>query len=80
LLQQHRQLDVTAHRILEVNPKHALIRRLAERVGESGAGEELEAAARLLLDQARILEGVPLPDPSGFARRLSELVAKGLSV
>jgi molecular chaperone HtpG len=78
LLQQHRQLDVAAHRILEVNPKHALIRRLAERVGESGAGVELEAAARLLLDQARILEGVPLPDPSGFARRLSDLVAKGL--
>ncbi len=78
LLQQHRQLDVTAHRILEVNPKHALIRRLAERVGETGAGDDLEAAAHLLLDQARILEGVPLPDPSGFARRLSELVAKGL--
>ncbi len=78
LLQQHRQLDATAHRILEVNPKHALIRRLAARVGDAGAGEELEAAAHLLLDQARILEGVPLPDPSAFSRRLSDLVAKGL--
>ena len=79
LLKQHRQLDQASHRILEVNPRHALVRRLAERVGESGAAAELEDAARLLLDQARILEGEALPDPAGFARRLSEAIARGLS-
>jgi len=79
ILKQHGQLDKAAHRILEVNPKHPLIRRLAERVGESGSGEDLEAAARLLLDQARILEGEPLADPASFARRLSEMMARGLA-
>ncbi len=79
ILKQHGQLDAAAHRILEVNPKHPLIRRLSERVGESGAGEDLEAAARLLLDQARILEGEPLADPAGFAKRMSEMMARGLS-
>jgi molecular chaperone HtpG len=79
ILKQHGQLDKAAHRILEVNPKHSLIRRLAERVGESGAGEDMEVAARLLLDQARILEGEPLADPAGFARRLSEMMARGLA-
>jgi molecular chaperone HtpG len=79
LLKQHRQLDQASHRILEVNPRHALVRRLAERVGESGAAAELEDAARLLLDQARILEGEALPDPAGFARRLSEAMTRGLA-
>jgi molecular chaperone HtpG len=79
LLKQHRQLDATAHRILEVNPAHPLIRHLAARVGESGAGEDLEAAARLLLDQARILEGEPLADPAGFAKRLSDMMARALA-
>ncbi len=79
ILKQHRQLDAVSHRILEINPKHPLIRRLAERIGASGAGAELESAARLLLDQARILEGEPLPDPAAFAKRLSDLVAKGLA-
>ena len=79
ILKQHGQLNAAAHRILEVNPKHPLIRRLAERVGESGAGEDLEAAARLLLDQARILEGEPLADPAGFAKRMSEMMARSLS-
>ena len=79
LLKQHRQLDQSTRRILEVNPKHPLIRRLAERVGTDGAGAAVEEAARLLLDQARILEGEDLPDPAGFARRMSEMMEKGLA-
>ena len=86
LLKQHHQIDQASRRILEINPRHALIRRLVAELGTRGAGASdgadgeaspLEEAARLLLDQARILEGEPLPDPSAFARRLSRLVARG---
>jgi len=80
LLKQHRQLDAEAKRILEINPKSALVERLAARVGQDGASEQLGEFAWLLLDQARILEGEPLPDPSAFARRLSMLLEKGLVV
>jgi molecular chaperone HtpG len=81
LLKQHRQIDSTSQRILEVNPGHALIGRLAERVAAPGSGSnsDLEDAARLLLDQALIMEGEPLPEPGAFARRLSRLVAQGLA-
>ncbi|MFQ6016837.1 MAG: molecular chaperone HtpG [Kiloniellaceae bacterium] len=92
LLKQHRQIDQFAKRILEINPRHPLIRALAERLGAPGAagtdagnaaeyeaGAPLEDAARLLLDQARIVEGEPLPDPTGFARRLSTLLERGLA-
>jgi molecular chaperone HtpG len=36
-------------------------------------------AAWLLLDQARIVEGETPSDPAAFARRMSQLVAKGLA-
>ena len=84
MLRQHRQLgeDGLTPRILEINPNHALIRRMAARAaagGGEGADEaELEDAAWLLLDQARIVEGNPLPDPNAFAQRLTAFMTKGL--
>jgi molecular chaperone HtpG len=65
-------------RILEINPKHKLIARLAERAGEDGAADRLEDVAWLLFDQARLLEGEALPDPAAFATRMSAALEKGL--
>lgn len=79
ILKQHKQLDTSAKRVLEINPKHSLVKALANRIGQEGSGGELEDVAGLLLDQARILEGESLPDPVAFARRLSNLVEKGLT-
>src|SRR5713101_5991065 len=78
LLKQHRQLDATSKRILELNPRHKLIERLAATVGDTGASDQLSEFAWLLLDQARILEGEQLPDPPAFARRLAALLERGL--
>ncbi len=78
LLKQHRQLDIAAKRILELNPRHKLIERLAATVGESGASDQIGEFAWLLLDQARIVEGEQLPDPPAFARRLAQLLERGL--
>ncbi len=77
ILRQHRQLDpaMATPRILEINPKHPVIRGLAER---ARAGD-VSDAAHLLLDQARIVEGEPVVDPAAFARRLSAVMASGLS-
>ncbi len=79
ILKQHHQIDRSSQRILEVNPGHRLIRCLADQVEAGGSGGELEEAARLLLDQALIMEGEPPPDPAAFTRRLSDLVARGLA-
>jgi molecular chaperone HtpG len=64
-------------RVLEINPKHALIKALAERAAGDGAG--VDDAAHLLLDQARILEGEPPADPVTFAQRLTAVMGKGLA-
>jgi molecular chaperone HtpG len=84
LLRQHRQIDTTAKRILEINPRHPLVQRLTAWAGQAG-GEGTEAAgmeemAYLLLDQARIVEGETVPDPAAFSRRLSHALQRGLSM
>ncbi|MBW8728174.1 MAG: molecular chaperone HtpG [Inquilinus limosus] len=77
LLKQHRRVDSSSKRILEVNPGHPLIRRLAERAAAQDPA--LEDCAFLLLDQARIIEGEPLPDPVAFSRRLADALVRGLA-
>jgi molecular chaperone HtpG len=52
---------------------------LAKSAGQPGAADRLTDSAELLLDQARIVEGEPLPDPAAFARRLSAVMAKGVA-
>jgi molecular chaperone HtpG len=79
LLRQHKQLDAESTRVLEVNPKHPLIRRLAERAAAGDGAQDLEEVVRLLFDQARILEGEGPLDPAAFSRRLSLLVERGLA-
>ncbi len=79
LLKQHHQLDSESRRVLEINPRHALITELNAMVGAEGATDALEDVAHLLLDQARIFEGEPLPDPRAFSRRLASILKRGLS-
>ncbi len=76
MLKQQGQLNELAPRVLEINPKHPLIRSLAERSTQKGASDALEDTAFLLLDQARIAEGEPLPDPAEFSRRLADVMTK----
>lgn len=80
MLKQQNQLQQSFKRILEINPRHALITALAQSVGKEGAGEKVEEAARLLLDQARIIEGEQIPDPTAFSRRLNIVMASALPV
>jgi molecular chaperone HtpG len=78
LLRQHKQLDVAAKRILELNPKHALIRTLAATAKTENGGARVTDAALLLVDQARLAAGDAIPDPAAFARRLESALTKSL--
>lgn len=81
VLKIHQQYEGKSKRILEINGSHPLIKKLATLAGnENGNKECLEDAAHLLLDQARIVQGEPLPDPSGFSRRMSAFFEKGIAV
>lgn len=79
VLRQHRQVGAAAARVLEINPRHPLIAGLARRVREGRTGPEIEDAAFLLLDQARIVDGEPVADPRAFARRMSRTMEIALA-
>ncbi|MEL3891864.1 molecular chaperone HtpG [Ferrovibrio sp. MS7] len=80
LLRMNKQLSALGPslRILEINPRHPLIRRMAERAAESGAVDALQDAAHLLLDQAKLVEGEALTDATAFAQRLARVMAAGI--
>lgn len=60
--------------ILEVNPAHEIIRRLAE----SNDDSLIEDASLLLLEQAMLIEGVELASPGDFVKRLNRVMEKAL--
>jgi molecular chaperone HtpG len=78
-LKQHQQLDELSKRVLEINPKHGLIRQMAALAADDGQRAALGDQVELLLDQARIVEGEPLPDPGVFSRRMSAFLARSLA-
>ena len=78
-LKQHSQIDKLSKRVLEINGQHELTRRMAGMATDEASGVEFDELARLLLDQARIIEGEPIPDPGAFSRRMSSFLAKGLA-
>jgi molecular chaperone HtpG len=62
-LAEHNQLPKRMPKILEVNPNHPLIQKLATAPDEDSLW--------LLLDQARIAEGEPVSDMAAFTKRLN---------
>ena len=66
-----------ARPILELNMKHALVKALARSVEEKKESDVADLSA-LLLAQAQILDGEIPPDPAAFARRLNDLIVRGV--
>ncbi|HTY07576.1 MAG TPA: molecular chaperone HtpG [Candidatus Edwardsbacteria bacterium] len=60
--------------ILEVNPDHAVVKRLAA----TGDQELVADISHLLLEQAMLIEGVELKDPAGFVKRLNRILGKAV--
>jgi molecular chaperone HtpG len=65
------QKDIPALKpTLEINPDHEIVRKLLARPDDAVAQD----AAWLLLDQALLMEGVPLQDPAIFVQRLNRML------
>lgn len=80
LLRQTQRGAPEAARVLEINPGHPLIHKLASEIKAGGQGrDELVDAAQLLLDQARIMEGEPPQDSAAFARRMSAFIERAIA-
>lgn len=78
--------------VLEINTNHSLIKKITSIASPAKAeafsegtddprlrGEStLEEAAKLLLEQALIIQGEPLKDAAGFAKRMSAIMERAL--
>src|SRR6202161_1140482 len=66
------QKDIPAPKpTLEINPDHEIVKKLAARTDDA----VIQDAAWLLLEQALLLEGVPLQDPATFVQRLNRVLS-----
>ena len=79
MLNRAGQAKGTAAPVLELNPSHSLIRRLAEKAAKGGAAEQLADAAVILFGEARILDGEPPLDGADHALRVGRLIELALS-
>ncbi len=64
--------------VLEINPVNALIKSLGAALKANGPSA-ITDAAHLLLDQATLLEGEAVADPSAFARRLDAMMQRAFT-
>ncbi|HSW06828.1 molecular chaperone HtpG [Aquabacterium sp.] len=69
MLKQAGQAAPKTQPILEVNPEHALVKRL---VGDDARFEDL---ANILFDQALLAEGGHLDDPASYVQRVTRLLS-----
>ncbi len=60
--------------ILEINPDHAIVAGLKSMEDEA----MIEDVAFLLLEQALLVENVPITDPSAFVKRLNRVLARAV--
>lgn len=74
----HQQVP-ESKRILELNPGHPLIAGLNDLLSSTPDAPELASYARVLLDQALLLEGSPLKDPASFVKSVTELMLRGVT-
>ena len=78
-LVEQKQLPGTSAKILEINPEHSIIKSLVGKLADESSAAELEDAAWILFDQARIVEGEDITDPAAFTKRLQAFLQKSLA-
>ncbi len=79
VLKIHQKYQGETRPVLEINPGHSLIKKMAAMAEGGTTGEDMKDAAFLLLDQARIIQGQPLKNPAAFTRRMTAFMERGLS-
>jgi molecular chaperone HtpG len=64
----------TSKRIMEINPNHNIIKNLQEVLEADSQNPKLKDWATILFDQALLVEGSPIADPTGFISKVNSLL------
>ena len=79
LMRNHQQQTAFAStRILELNPYHPLIIKLADMVMEETNRPKVIEISKIVLDQAKLAEGESISDPAFYVSKLSDYILKAM--
>ena len=67
-------------RILEINPKHDLVKGLNALVNKAAEADIVSDASHMMFEQSLILEGKPPQDVAAFSQRMTRLMTRGLKL
>lgn len=65
---------VKAVKILEINPDHPVFKKLQEIYASNP--DQLKDYASVLLDQALLIQGLPIDDPVAYTKKIADLLVK----
>ena len=67
--------NVKAETILEINENHPISKKL-EKLHKENNTEELEKYTKILYQEARLIEGLPIENPTELTNLVCELISK----
>ena len=80
ILQQHNQLNQgLSQKVMEINPQHKLIKKLAKMSKDKASINEVENISILLYEQSKILDGEKPSDPVEFSKKLIETITTSIN-
>ncbi len=79
LMQAHgQQTNFASQRILQINPKHPLIQKLAGLIDSDKDGDKINDTIFMLFDNALLAEGEAVKNPAAYTERVNRLLMNGL--
>ena len=80
ILKKHKHLNEISAKILEINPEHLIIKNLSilDFTDEKNKSKCAEVSD-MLLNQAKIIEGIPLDDSKSFCQSINNLMVKNIT-
>lgn len=72
VLKVHQKYSGNTKPVLEINKDHSLIKKMVDLNSDFSNEEKMQDLSFLLLDQAKIIQGEPISDPTAFVRRMSQ--------
>ncbi|KAK1613126.1 hypothetical protein QYE76_036799 [Lolium multiflorum] len=75
-----KQAYMRGKRVLEINPKHPIVKELRDKVAQDSEDVGLKQTARLVYQTALMESGFNLPDPKDFASSIYRSVQKSLDL
>ncbi|XP_058225478.1 endoplasmin homolog [Rhododendron vialii] len=76
----NKQAYMKGKRVLEINPRHPIIKELRERVVKDAEDSSVKQTAQLIYQTALMESGFTLNDPKDFASRIYDSVKSSLSI